>query len=170
MEFNFKVTPNAEAFFNNGGEFQKAAARCLGVNEDGAIEIAKDGVIITLAAPAVVNSTFACEMYLKALILKSGKNYPVGRDGHNLKKLYDMLSKPIQKYLYQFCENKEDCAETVFSRFLENHSRDFMDVRYYVEREGWQGMSPIAVYTYAFNLGNITNYLLSNWENLQWQD
>ena len=55
MEFNFKVTPNAEALFNNGEEFQKAAARCLGVNEDGAIEIAKDGVFITLPAPAVVN-------------------------------------------------------------------------------------------------------------------
>ena len=75
MEFNFKVTPNAEALFNNGEEFQKAAARCLGVNEDGATE----GVFITLPAPAVVNAAFACEMYFKALILKSGKNYPTAR-------------------------------------------------------------------------------------------
>lgn len=80
MEFNFKVTPNAEALFNNGGEFQKAAARCLGVNEYGTIEIAEE-----LPAPAVVNAAFACEMYLKALILKSGKKYPTNRDGHNLK-------------------------------------------------------------------------------------
>ena len=166
MEFNFKVTPNAEALFNNGEEFQKAAARCLGVNKDGAIEIAKDGVFITLPAPAVVNAAFACEMYLKALILKSGKNYPTNRDGHNLKKLYDMLLEPIQKHIYQFCVNKEDCAEIIFTSFLENHSRDFMEARYYVTKEGWQGMSPIAVYTYAFNLRNITKYLLSNWETV----
>ena len=161
MEFNFKVTPNAEALFNNGGEFQKAAARCLGVNEYGTIEIAEE-----LPAPAVVNAAFACEMYLKALILKSGKKYPTNRDGHNLKKLYDMLLEPIQKHIYQFCVNKEDCAEIIFTSFLENHSRDFMDARYYVTKEGWQGMSPIAVYTYAFNLGNITKYLLSNWETV----
>ena len=170
MEFNFKVTPNAEALFNNGGEFQKAAARCLGVNEDGAIEIAKDGLFISLSAPAVVNAAFACEMYLKALIFKSGKRYPTNRDGHNLKKLYDLLSKPIQRELYQFCVSKEDCAETIFINFLGSHSQDFVDTRYYVTKEGWQGMSPIAVYTYAFNLGNITKYLLSNWENIQWQD
>ena len=56
MEFNFKVTPNAEALFNNGEEFQKAAARCLGVNEDGAIEIVKDGTIsaVTLNIRAIV--------------------------------------------------------------------------------------------------------------------
>ena len=170
MEFNFKVTPNAEALFNNGREFQKAAARCLGVNEDGAIEIAKDGLFISLPAPAVVNAAFACEMYLKALILKSGKRYPTNRDGHNLKKLYDLLSKPIQRELYYFCVSKEDGAETIFINFLGSHSQDFVDTRYYVTKEGWQGMSPIAVYTYAFNLGNITKYLLSNWENLQWQD
>ena len=105
-------------------------------------------------------------MYLKALILKSGKNYPTNRDGHNLKKLYDMLLEPIQKHIYQFCVNKEDCAEIIFTSFLESHSRDFMDARYYVAKEGWQGMSPIAVYTYAFNLGNITKYLLSNWETV----
>ena len=161
MEFNFKVTPNAEALFNNGREFQTAAARCLGVNEYGTIEIAEE-----LPAPAVVNAAFACEMYLKALILKSGKKYPTNRDGHNLKKLYDMLLEPIQKHIYQFCVNKEDCAEIIFTSFLESHSRDFMDARYYVTKEGWQGMSPIAVYTYAFNLGNITKYLLSNWETV----
>ena len=161
MEFNFKVTPNAEALFNNGEEFQKAAARCLGVNEYGTIEIAEE-----LPAPAVVNAAFACEMYLKALILKSGKKYPTNRDGHNLKKLYDMLLEPIQKHIYQFCVNKEDCAEIIFTSFLERHSRDFMDARYYVTKEGWQGMSPIAVYSYAFNLGNITKYLLSNWETV----
>ena len=165
MEFNFKVTPNAEALFNNGGEFQKAAARCLGVNEYGTIEIAEE-----LPAPAVVNAAFACEMYLKALIFKSGKRYPTNRDGHNLKKLYDLLSKPIQRELYQFCVSKEDCAETIFINFLGSHSQDFVDTRYYVTKEGWQGMSPIVVYTYAFNLGNITKYLLSNWENIQWQD
>ena len=128
MEFNFKVTPNAEALFNNGEEFQKAAARCLGVNEDGATE----GVFITLPAPAVVNAAFACEMYFTALILTSGKNYPTNRDGHNLKKLYDMLLEPIQKHIYQFCVNKEDCAEIIFTSFLESHSRDFMEARYYV--------------------------------------
>ena len=81
-----------------------------------------------------------------------------------------MLSKPIQRELYYFCVSKEDGAETIFINFLGSHSQDFVDTRYYVTKEGWQGMSPIAVYTYAFNLGNITKYLLSNWENIQWQD
>ncbi len=170
MEFNFKVVPSAESLYKNGTEFQAAASRCLGMTENGIIEIVKDGSFTMLAAPAVVNATFSCEMYLKALLLKSGQDYPTDRDGHNLKKLYAILPKGIRRELYRYCVQKNDDAETVFEVFLERHSLDFVNTRYYVTREGWQGMSPIEVYTYAYNLGNITRHLLLNWENVQWQD
>ena len=166
MEFNFEMTPNESALLSCGKDFLNAAARCLGVNEHGVIEIINDGKFITLAAPATINAAFAFEMFLKALVMKSGKKYPTDRNGHNLRVLYNMLPEAIQKRLCQLCVDKSDEAKSKFLLFLDNHSKDFVDVRYYATREGWQGMSPIIVYTYAFNMCNVTQYLLSSWEKI----
>lgn len=164
MEFNYKITPSAKALYQNGVDFQKAAERCLNMDETGTIRIIDDKGINLLPAPAEVNSTFACEMFFKSLILKSGQKYPVGKDGHNLKVLYDMLPDSIKKRICQFCVSSDVDSVNQFEVFLSEHSRDFVDVRYYVTQSGWQGMSPIMVYTYTNNIGIITKYLLSNWE------
>ena len=73
MEFNFEMTPNESALLSCGKDFLNAAARCLGVNEHGVIEIINDGKFITLAAPATINAAFACEMFLKALVILTNK-------------------------------------------------------------------------------------------------
>lgn len=84
MEFNFQITPGAKALYQNGVDFLRAAERCLGMDDNGKVTIVDNGVFRTLAAPAVVNAAFACEMFLKSLINKSGKAYPTGRKGHDL--------------------------------------------------------------------------------------
>ena len=76
-----------------------------------------------------------------------------------------IISIGINGTPHGFDNNCED-TEKKFVNFLETHSNDFVDVRYYVAHEGWQGMSPIMVYTYTYNIGNKTKYLLSNWETV----
>ena len=65
MEFNFQITPGAKALYQNGVDFLRAAERCLGMDDNGKVTIVDNGVFRTLAAPAVVNAAFACEMFLK---------------------------------------------------------------------------------------------------------
>ena len=166
MEFNFQITPGAKALYQNGVDFLRAAERCLGMDDNGKVTIVDNGVFRTLAAPAVVNAAFACEMFLKSLINKSGKAYPTGRKGHDLKYLYELLPETVQNFLHKSFDNNCEDTEKRFVNFLETHSNDFVDVRYYVAHEGWQGMSPIMVYTYTYNIGNKTRYLLLNWENV----
>ena len=162
MEFNYEVNPDYNAFYRNGLEFQKAAERCLAMDDDGSIHMFQDNRICILVAPAVVNSSFACEMYLKSLILKSGKTYPTGKNGHNLKYMFDMLPESMRDIIIQSCCSGASNAEDRFDSFLDEHSKDFVDARYYVTKEGWQGMSPILVYTYTHNIGVITKYLLDS--------
>lgn len=164
MEFNNKVSPNAEALYRNGLDFQKAAERCLNMEETGTLHIIDEQGMQILPAPAVVNAAFACEMFLKALILRSGQQYPTNRNGHNLKFLFDMLPETIKSKVCHCCIPNDPEAENKFISFLSRHSKDFVDIRYYVTRAGWQGMTPIMLYSYAHNIGNATRLLLSNWE------
>lgn len=164
MDFNFLINPNAESLYQSGFEFQKAAERCLNIDTEGKIQIVTDGIIHTLPAPAVVNSTLACELYFKALILKSGKSYPTNKNGHNLKYLYEMLPVSMQDNICKFCMPKSIDAKKKFTNFLDDHSRDFIDTRYYATKSGWQKMSPIVLYQYTFNIGKIAKFLLANWE------
>lgn len=167
MEFNFNVNPNADALCQSGVEFLKATERCLAMDEKGKITIFENGILNVLTAPAVVNATFACEMFLKCLILKSGNTYPKDKDGHNLKKLFELLTPSIRTEVSKLCIRNSNNPEGILLSFFEEHSKDFVDVRYYATKAGWQGMSPIMVYTYAFNLGNATNYILKNWKDEQ---
>lgn len=164
MEFHIDNSPTADSFYRNGLDFLTAAERCLGMREDGHVDFAVNGKLIVLVAPSVVNASFACEMFFKALILKNGMACPKGRDGHNLLSLFGLLPEPAREFIAQFCcGNKED-AEGKMRGFLDRHAEDFVGARYYIERFGWQEMSPLMVYTYAHNIGEATKYLLTNWE------
>lgn len=156
MEFNIKVNKNAWDFYKNGRSFLEAAWRCYGKEgENGDYIIIEDGQLYQLAAPTVVNAAFACEMFFKAMLVFNNIKYP---KKHNLKVLYDELPKNCKKLIYQFCGDRND--ENVILRFLSEHDNDFADIRYFIEHIGWQGMNPMLMITFAYNMSEITRYLL----------
>jgi hypothetical protein len=77
--------PGPTEIFFHGAAFSKAARILSDYHNE------KDDPHVL--APTLVNVAFAVEMYLKCLLMMRGKSYPRGRDGHNLKKLFDGLAK-----------------------------------------------------------------------------
>ena len=159
MEFNIKVNHAPRDYYKNGLSFMKAAWRCYGKEKDGEYKSIDGGGICQLTAPTVVNAAFACEMFLKALLVRF--EIPYGKE-HNLVKLYDKLSDELKEKISLFCGDKEDIA--VFRNTLSKYADGFVDIRYYVENEGWVGMDPTYMISLAHNLSEITKYLLCNSE------
>lgn len=158
MEFHVKTAPTAENYCKNGREFSEAAWRCFGGREGKIIE---NGVIRWLPAATVVNAAFSCEMNLKAFLIMEEKTIPKNREGHNLKKLFEMLEKDTQTRVSRFCMPKASSSfYNDFLNILETHANDFASARYFVEHDGWQEMSPITVLTIAENLSIITNAMI----------
>ncbi len=113
-----------------------------------------------LPAASVVNASFACEMYLKALLQHYTGTYPKdGKSGHNLHKLFCQLPEEVRKQIDSII-GKTTAGESRFEKFARLHAKDFVDARYYVSRNGWQELSPIMVYTYTFNVSQVARYLL----------
>lgn len=164
MEWNLSVKNVPRDFLKNGQDFVEAAWRCFGGKEGIVI---KDGKLIQLAVPTVVNASFACEMFLKALIMHEGKQYEThGKKGHDLKTLFAILDPDKQELIAKFCMPKGTInAKEQFLMILNNHSEDFVDVRYYVEKTGWEKTSPIVMITIAENLRIITEQILKNTGN-----
>ena len=165
MEIHIKSSAKAQDYFNQGKQFLEAAWRCLGKKSDAGFNLMEDGKFYQLMAPCVVNSAFSCEMFLKALLIKLKINYNRNSKGHNLYLLYKKLPLKIQDTIAKFCGNKNDA--TVFENWLENHAKDFMNIRYFVEYDGWTEMSPISVITVADNLSTIVDYLINNSKELE---
>ena len=161
-EFHFEIKGDYNDLLRNGFEFLEAACRCAGTDETGTIHILGGNKPTILPAATAVNSAFACEMFLKALLQKEGTQYPTNKDGHNVVKLFDLLLPETKKRINDFFGYKEKTGQPLFEIFANLHPKDFTEVRYYVTKPGLQGFSPITVYTYAFNLGQITKHLLGN--------
>lgn len=159
MEFNTKVNHTPRDYYNNGLSFMKAAWRCYGKEKDGQYRIIDSGEICQLPAPAVVNAAFACEMFLKSLLVYYGIQ---DRKGHSLITLFDRLPEDSKNVISLFCGDKRDA--TVFRKTLSIHANDFIDIRYFVESEGWRGMDPTYMITLAFNMSEITKALLNGKE------
>lgn len=155
MEFNIQTSHSASDYYRNGMTFKDAAWRCFGTVEDGSYKIIDNGKLCQLTAPAVVNAAFACELFFKALLLHYGI---ADIHGHNLLELFQELPIAAQNTISSFCSKPNNIAE--FEHTLEQHSRDFVDIRYYVENNGWTGMSPTYMISLCHNLGEITKYLL----------
>lgn len=155
MEFNTKVNNTPKDFYRNGISFMKAAWRCYGKEIEGQYRIIDGGEFCQLTAPAVVNAAFACEMFLKALLLHYGISY---KKEHVLINLFDMLPDNTKDKINQFCGMKDDTQ--VFRNTLSRHSNDFTDIRYFVENEGWNGMDPSYMVALAYNMSQITGYIL----------
>lgn len=160
MEFNIRVNHTSEDYYNNGLSFMRAAWRCYGKEINGQYKVIDEGKICQLSAPAVVNAAFACEMFLKSLLVYYEIPY---RKEHNLIKLYDMLPEASKNKISMFCGDER--GVTVFRNTLSKHADDFVDIRYFVEAEGWMGMDPTYMITLAYNLSEITRYLLHNQES-----
>lgn len=158
MEYHVKTAPTPKSYFMNGRDFCETAWRSFGGREG---KIVENGVINWLPVPTVVNAAFACEMHLKSLLLLEGKPVPKGREGHNLKVLFESLSEKMQIDVSTFCmpKNTPNALEA-FLNILSHHKSDFTDIRYFIENNGWQAMSPLTMLTIAENLTTITHALI----------
>lgn len=150
-ELNIYSSGTARDYYNAGLQFHEAAKRCFS-DESGAV--IKNGQLIQLPAPTVVNGAFACEMFLKALLL--WENKPLAKK-HALNELFDMLSPATRDGISRFCMPKgTEGYEDKFRQLMEKYKMVFVDERYYAERIGWQNMSPMAISIISQNLATIT--------------
>ncbi len=155
-EFNYFVSGNYNDLIRNGNDFLKSAWRCAGTDGMGEVKIISDNKLVTLPGPTVVNAAFAIEMYLKSLILFYGMNYI---KEHSFLTLFQQLPQSTQAIINDFCSGKKKDKPT-FEAFAEKHSQDFVDIRYYVTKQGWQGMNPMVLLMYAFNLSQVTKLIV----------
>ena len=82
--------------------------------------------------PVIVNVAFACEIFLKSILLSNGT---VGR-GHNLKVLIDILSEEDKSFLEEeMFHTYGGNIKTHGVKYLESVSNAFMDWRYSYEKE-----------------------------------
>lgn len=96
--------------------FMYASQRCL-------MDLRQEDVRI-LPIPYMVNSAFACELFLKAVLEENNVNY--GRI-HLLKDLFDLLPKKIKKEIESSVDDEE------FSSKLTASSNTFVNFRYIFE-------------------------------------
>lgn len=161
-EMNIYSNSQHMDYYRNGESFLKASERCFGEKNGEEFTIfsgSENGTEVKqLSVPTVVNAAFACEMFLKALISNAGLDIPKGRDGHNLLKLYKVLSNDIQEKISSFCFR--DSSKTEFENFLNNHAENFVNIRYFIEKKEFSNMSPMCIYQLTFNLSQITKYIL----------
>ena len=95
--------------------------------------------------PATVNSAFACEVFLKAIL--RFYDIPVGKK-HKIKKLYDLLPERIQEWMKnEVTKGYERMWYDSFGReLLENISDAFVEWRYIYEHD-WSKSSVIHMET-----------------------
>lgn len=82
----------------------------------------------------VVTAAFSAELYMKCLLYVSGRDVPRGRDGHDLKILYEALGPDLhQKIESNFKAGNHD-AQTV-PALIEEFKDTFNDWRYIYEKQ-----------------------------------
>ena len=148
-EYNILTKGRANDYYRIGVEFRDAAFRCLGNQEGDEFHLMKDGDFCILPSASVVNAAFACEIILKALLIRFQISFP---NKHDLDLLFRLLPESVKKDISWFCL-KTDISG--FEVFLRKHSRDFKDARYYVENRGWYGMDPIKIISLSFYLSQV---------------
>ena len=157
MELHIKTAPTPKSYHKNACDFCEAAWRCYSV--DG--KLIENGKIKCFPVQTIVNAAFSCEMNLKALLLSDDKEFPKGRDGHDLELLFLELEKETRELISSFCMQKSSIDPySDFLRFLQIHKDDFTRIRYYMEESEWQEMSPLTMLTIAENLSSITGALI----------
>ena len=150
-----------KAFYIQGNNFAQCAERRMGeMNEDGSIQLV-GGRYGMLCPPVMVNAAFACEMFLKGILIAHGIDYKKllkQRKGHGLKALYDLL--PKEKYK----EFLKIPGKDTFDKKLEAHSNDFVNWRYYIENPGEYIMEPFFTCVLMKNLEIILGDIIEEGE------
>lgn len=132
-------------YFHQGIHFLDAAWRCYGEKDGNNYNIMKNGVLLQIPAPCIVNAAFSCEMFLKSILLKY--KIPLSKT-HGLYDLYSKLPSEVQGDI------EEEFGDE-FKQTLKKHNTDFVDIRYFIEQEGWQEMSPMIMISVAESLSKI---------------
>lgn len=169
MKVHIHSSAKARDYFNQGRQFLDAAWNCYGKKCGASVNIIADGKFQQLPAPCVVNAAFSCEMFLKSLLIKLGIEYDKSKEGHDLHLLYEKLPSNIQNIIAIFCGSKNSMMP--FVNWINAHAKSFVDIRYFIEHNGWTETSPTMMITMADNLSRIVDYLLdsSNLEEIiQW--
>ena len=150
-----------KAFYIQGHNFAQCPERSMGeMNEDGSIQLV-GGRYGMLCPPVMVNAAFACEMFLKGILIAHGIDYKKllkQRKGHGLKALYDLL--PKEKYK----EFLKIPGKDTFDKKLEAHSNDFVNWRYYIENPGEYIMEPFFTCVLMKNLEIILGDIIEEGE------
>lgn len=109
--------------------FRICALRSLGISEsDNKIKIISNNKILILKAPAIVNFAFACELYLKAILLRQGAGIP---ETHELDFLYNQLSQQKRARVRKVCGKKKE----EFEQLITEYSKLFVQYRYSFDYE-----------------------------------
>lgn len=147
----------AKRFYDQGLRFYHCAQRSLGdVNEDGSIQIL-GGKYQILSTPTMVNAAFSCEMFLKSILILHDIDYwkrLKHGEGHKLKPLFDLLPEQWYKDFLQTGTRDN------FEKALIEHSADFENWRYYMEKPGLYRMNPMFTQTLMENLKTLTYALI----------
>lgn len=150
-----------KAFYIQGNNFSQCAERSMGeMNEDGSIQLV-GGRYGMLCPPVMVNAAFACEMFLKGILIAHGIDYKKllkQRKGHGLKALYDLLPKEEYKEFLKIP------GKDTFDKKLEAHSNDFVNWRYYIENPGEYIMEPFFTCVLMKNLEIILGDIIEEGE------
>ena len=83
-----------------------------------------------LKYPFVVNISFACELFIKAILIFNDIEY--GKI-HDLKDLFCRLDSAVQQKIRQLYEDSNCNYRVTFDEFLNNCSKDFVRWRYAYE-------------------------------------
>ena len=115
--------------FQNANIFKLCAYRSIGeIENDNKIKIISSGNILTLKAPTIVNIAFACELYLKAILLEQGAGIP---ETHELDFLYGQLSQQRRTQIRKACGKKKE----EFEQLITEYSKLFVQYRYSFDYE-----------------------------------
>lgn len=129
IEYNCGI--DEELCFNTADAFLDVGMYCNEYDKRAQAESILFACDAFYAIPAIVNIAFACELYLKALILRETSK---PSRGHNLSALYDKIPTPIRNIVENQFENK--CKNPVsLLETLEIHKNSFDNWRYIHEHK-----------------------------------
>lgn len=149
---------NAQDYYRQGEEFLEAAWRCYGKKKVEIFHLAESGKIQQLPAACAVNAVFSCEMFLKSLLIKMHISYDLHTDAGNLYLLFKKLPENVQDDIAKYCGVRND--KDVFENVIKEYSKEFADIRSFIEYDGGSEMSPIIIIAIADSLSKIVGYFL----------
>lgn len=119
---NTKILVEAEAFYRIGIQAFKEMEEA----------VTQNGELLQKVSlfPAIVNTAFACELYMKNLLHE--------REGivieHHLDTLFEKLDETVKRVIKEtIVSNKKGYTDEIFNENLKNISNVFVDWRYYYE-------------------------------------